>query len=131
MYPKRECKGRNRVRRSTTFAYNSRECVGEDPVQEQEAEDIICGNRCGHCRLMLSDEDQVYECTFDERRGRERYICEDVFCRACITSAIYRKNKSCSFVLLGFVKMGTCSAGSSTLCNSSHKVSWCKCHQYN
>jgi hypothetical protein len=112
MYPKRECKGRIRVRRSTTFAYNSREFVGED--QEQAAEDIICGNWCGHCRLMH----QVYECTFDERRGRERYICEDVFCRACITSAIYRKNKSCSFVLLGFVKMGTCSAGSSTLCNS-------------
>ena len=52
--------------------------------QEQEAEDIICGNQCGHCRLMLSDEDQVYECTFDERRGRERYIFEDVFFRACV-----------------------------------------------
>ena len=52
------------------------------------AEDILRGDRCGHCREELSDSDEVFECTFKERRkkGKSSYVydCDHAFHRSCV-----------------------------------------------
>lgn len=45
---------------------------------------IMNGDKCGHCRLELDDSSKVLECNFDEKRGRNRYVCEHVFHKECI-----------------------------------------------
>jgi hypothetical protein len=71
-----DCKSSNKDRKDRGMEVEERD--------EKEIVQVRMGSRCGHCRQELDDESEVYECTFDEKRGRKHYYCEHVFCRSCV-----------------------------------------------
>ena len=64
--------------------------VGDDEMGKAEEMNVAIavrdGGRCGHCRVLLDEDDACFECTHDEKQGalKYHYICEHVFHAKCI-----------------------------------------------
>ena len=54
---------------------------------EALAEQVLNGERCGGCRLVLRKHEKNFSCTSTKRRrggGRGKYVCAHQFCTECI-----------------------------------------------
>ena len=71
---------------TTTKASRFLDPAKDDKVAiEALAEQVLNGERCGGCRLVLRKHEKDFSCTFTERRrGRSKYVCAHRFCTECI-----------------------------------------------